>query len=125
MKWQVPKFKLPFNFDWSLFVVPLFLAIFGIVVIFSITYGTQSTIAINQIEYTVLGLVLAIALTFFDYRTLKGLYLILYGIGIILLLVVLFLGSRSFGATRWINLYVFQLQPSEVFKLISVVFLAK
>lgn len=125
MKWWPLKFKLPYGFDWALLIVPLLLCIFGIVIIYSITYGGSSTIALDQIKYTIFGLVIAIALSFFDYRTLKGLYLVLYLIGIGLLLLVLFIGSRSFGATRWINLYVFQLQPSEVFKLIAILFLAK
>lgn len=125
MKWQVPKLKLPFSFDWSLFVAPLLLAIFGVVIIFSITYGSKSNIAFDQILYIAVGLVIAVVMSFFDYRTLKGLYLILYFIGIGLLILVLFLGTRTFGATRWINLYIFQLQPSEVFKLIAIIFLAK
>ena len=125
MKWRFLNFKLFSGFDWSLFLLPLLLAIFGIVIIFSITYGNTSNITLNQIFFTAIGLFVAICLSFFDYRTLKGLYLILYLIGIILLIFVLFLGSRTFGATRWINLYVFQLQPSEVFKIIAVIFLAK
>jgi len=125
VKWFKPKLNFNFGFDWSLFFVPLLLAIFGIVIIFSITYGSQTTIARDQIVFTIIGFMVAIVLSFFDYRNFKGLYLILYGLGIFLLILVLFLGSKSFGATRWINLYIFQLQPSEVFKLILVVFLAK
>jgi rod shape determining protein RodA len=125
VKWRFLNFKLFSGFDWSLFLLPLLLAIFGIVIIFSITYGNASNITLNQIFFTAIGFFVVICLSFFDYRTLKGLYLILYLIGIILLIFVLFLGSRTFGATRWINLYVFQLQPSEVFKIIAVIFLAK
>lgn len=125
MKWHSPKLKLNFGFDWSLFIIPLMLAIFGIVVIFSIAYGSQSTIATDQITYTAVGFVLAIMMTFFDYRSLKGLYLFLYFIGLGLLILVIIIGSTSYGATRWINLYIFQLQPSEIFKLITIIFLAK
>ena len=125
MKWPWPKLKLSFGLDWSLFLIPLLLAVFGIVIIFSITYGNKSNISLDQIFFTIIGFVVAIVLTFFDYRTLKGLYLILYFIGLALLFLVLFIGSRTFGATRWINLYIFQLQPSEIFKLIAVIFLAK
>ncbi len=125
MKLFGSKLKLNFGFDWSLYFVPLLLSIFGIVVIFSITYGAKTTIATDQITYTAVGLVLAVALTFFDYRSLKGLYLVLYFIGLGLLILVMLIGSSSFGATRWINLYVFQLQPSELFKLIAIIFLAK
>lgn len=105
--------------------MPLLLAIFGIVIIFSITYGNKSNIALNQIVYTVIGMVIAVLMAFSDYRTLRSLYLVLYVIGIVLLVLVLLMGLRTFGATRWIDLYVFQLQPSEVFKLIAIIFLSK
>lgn len=125
MKLAWPKLKLSFGFDWSLYLLPVLLAIFGIVVIFSITFNTDSHIAFDQIIYLVLGLAAAVALSFYDYRTLKGLYLILYIIGALLLILVLFFGSTTFGATRWINLYIFQLQPSEIFKFVAIIFMAK
>jgi len=125
MKWFWPKFKLSLNFDWSLYLVPILLAAFGIVVIFSISFGAKTNIAFDQIIYLILGLAIAVGVSLFDYRTLKGLYLILYAIGLVLLILVIFLGSKSFGATRWINLGIFQLQPSEVFKIIAVIFIAK
>ncbi len=122
---KFPRLRLPFGLDFSLYIIPLLLASFGIAIIFSITYGTSSHIAFDQIVYTILGFGAAIGLTFVDYRTLKGLYLILYIIGLVLLILVLFIGTQTFGATRWINLYIFQLQPSEVFKIIILIVLSK
>lgn len=122
---KLPRLKLSFGFDWTLFLLPILLTVFGIVIIFSITLNTGSHIAFDQIAYLVLGLAAAIGLSFYDYRTLKGLYLILYIIGVLLLILVLFIGSTTFGATRWINLYIFQLQPSEIFKFIAIIFIAK
>jgi len=119
------RLRLPFGIDWSLFILPLILASIGIAVIFSITYGANNHLALGQIAFTVIGLTIAIALSFVDYRTLKGLYLILYIIGLLLLILVLFFGNKTLGATRWINLYIFQLQPSEIFKVIILIFLAK
>jgi len=119
------KFRLPFGIDWSLFILPLVLSSIGIAVIFSITYGSSGHLALGQIAFTLIGLAIAVALTFVDYRTLKGLYLILYIIGLALLIIVLFIGNRTLGATRWINLFVFQLQPSEIFKVIILIVLAK
>lgn len=119
------KFRLPYGLDWSLVILPLLLASIGITVIFSITYGVNNSLAYDQIIYVVVGFAVSIALSFVDYRTLKGLYLILYIISVLLLILVLFFGSSTFGATRWINLYVFQLQPSEIFKIVVLIFLAK
>lgn len=119
------KFKLPFGIDWSLYLLPLILTSLGIAVIFSITYGQQNHLALDQGIFFLVGIIIAIALTFFDYRALKGLYLILYLIGIGLLVIVLFFGTTTFGATRWINLYFFPLQPSEIFKIIILIVLSK
>lgn len=122
---KLSRFKLTLGFDWSLFLLPIILTGIGTAIIFSITYGTNSGLALSQVMFFVIGLALAIFLTLFDYRTLKGLYLILYIIGVLLLILVVLIGSKSFGATRWIDLKIFQLQPSELFKLIILVVLAK
>lgn len=122
---KLARFKFSLGVDWSLFLLPLILAGIGTAIIFSITYGTNSNLALSQVMFFAIGLALAIFLTLFDYRTLKGLYLIIYIIGMILLVLVLLFGSKSFGATRWIDLKFFQLQPSELFKLIILIVLAK
>jgi len=117
--------KLPFGIDWSLYLVPLILSIIGIVIIFSVTYATRPTLVISQIIYLVLGAGVAIFLTFLDYRLLRGVSFFLYLIVLALLIVVLLFSSRTFGAHRWINLGVFQLQPSEIGKLVILLFLAR
>lgn len=119
------RLKLPVGLDYILFILPLILGIFSVAVIFSLTYGTKSHIAIDQSIFIILGFMAAIGLALLDYRTLKGLYIILYIIGIFLLILVLFFGTTTFGATRWINLYIFQLQPSEIFKIIIIIITAK
>lgn len=122
---KLPRLKVLGDLDWTLYIIPFLLCAFGIVIIFSIDYGSKTNIAFDQIKFVIIGLAAAISLTFFDYRALKGLYLFLYIAGIALLLLVTIMGSASFGATRWIDLYVFQLQPSELFKLINLIVLAK
>ncbi len=117
--------RLPWGIDWSLYAVPIILAFVGIIIIFSVSYATKPTLMITQIVSTAIGLGLAIAITFIDYRNFKGLSLILYLIVIVLLVLVLFVGGKSFGATRWINLGFYQLQPSEIGKLFIALFLAR
>lgn len=46
------------------------------------------------------------------------------GIGIGLLILVFFLGEKKYGATNWISIFGFQLQPSEFVKLLFVFFAA-
>jgi cell division protein FtsW len=49
---------------------------------------------------------------------------ILIVVGLVLLLAVRAIGVTSNGGTRWLNLHVIYLQPSELFKLFTVIFIA-
>lgn len=122
---KLPKFTLPWGIDWTLFLTPVLLSIFGVVIIFSVTYATRPLFVISQIVYIILGLVVAFFLTFFDYRNLRSFALFLYLAVIALLVLVLIFGDRTFGATRWIDFKFFQLQPSELAKLIITLMLAR
>lgn len=115
--------------DWLLYIVTLLLVVFGIVVIYSITYGQEATRNFTQyqIVFAILGFAFLIFFSFLDYRALKSIAFPLYGILLLLLLLLLFtpLGKTILGATRWLNLGFFQFQPSEIFKLASIIVLAK
>ena len=124
-RFKLPKLKLPYGIDWSLYLVPLILAILGIVIIFSVTFQNHPAVMISQIVYLVLGIGIAIFLSFLDYRVLRGFSFFLYIIIIGLLILVLVFSNRTFGANRWIDFGVFQLQPSEIGKLIILLFLAR
>jgi len=73
-----------------------------------------------------LGIGAAVAVCFIDYRSLARFAMVAYWGSIILLVAVLmpFIGSMRFGARRWIDLGVFQFQPSEFAKLAFIVALA-
>lgn len=114
------------TFDWSLYLVPLVLWLIGVVTIYSITYlSGKAFLARDQLIWGGIGLILMVVLTFIDYRNLRAFAYPLYFLGILLLLFILYYGKTVFGATRWFNLGIFQLQPSELFKLFLVIFLAR
>lgn len=73
----------------------------------------------RQIVYFVIGIGGAAALCLLDYRTLTRWSFLIYWATIVLLILVLVpgIGSVRFGARRWFDLHVFQLQPSEFAKL--------
>jgi len=50
---------------------------------------------------------------------------IFYSVGLILLILVLFFGISASGSTRWINLYLLNLQPSELMKIAIIVCFAR
>lgn len=113
------------SFDWILFSLIILLLIFGLVVIFSITYHTpKQNLGTSQLIYAVLGIGLLVLFTMIDYRTLSSASVILYFIGIALLILVLVLGRTKLGSTRWIDFGFFNFQPSEIFKVILVLALS-
>lgn len=73
----------------------------------------------RQIVWYALGASGAALLCLVDYRALSRFSFIFYWFVILLLLAVLIpgIGSVRFGARRWFDLHVFQLQPSEFAKL--------
>lgn len=117
------------NFDPQLFCIPAGLVAFSIFVLYAISRWPSSgvTVAtpIRQALYAVVGLALLLFLTNFDYRLLRPLATPLFLVALGGLLIVLVLGHAAYGAQRWINLGIIQLQPSEPAKLALIVMLAK
>jgi len=117
--------RLPKPIDWPLYLAALALQIFGIIVISSLGLAGRGQLITNQIIFAAIGVVLAGLLTALDYRTFKVIANYLYFAVIGLLVLVLLLGTKVFGATRWIDLGIFQFQPSELAKPILVMTLSK
>jgi rod shape determining protein RodA len=111
--------------DWTLYLLVIILTVFGILVIYSISYsGTGVNFFKGQIIFAIIGLILMVVFSLIDYRYFKEISVYLYVVGILLLIAVLIFGKVAYGASRWIDLYVFQLQPSEVFKFVLIISLA-
>lgn len=110
--------------DWLLITVPVILLTFGTVIIYSLS-NRGSNMAIDQIIFAVIGVVLSVVFSLVDYRTWKSTSWLLYGLGIVTLILVSLIGSQQFGAKRWINLGFFQYQPSELMKLFMIIVLAR
>lgn len=120
------KLSLPKTIDWILYLLPIILTLAGLAVIYSLTYyNGKISLLYNQIIFAVIGFIIMIVLTFWDYRNLKGLAIYLYLIGLVLLVAVLFYGKSALGATRWLDLEIFQLQPSELMKIFLIIVIAR
>src|SRR6185295_17946845 len=100
------------------------LALLGLAQIYSATGGATS-IYHTQIYGIVLGLIALVICLAFDYRSLGDKSHFIY-VGVLLLLIyVLFFGAVRGGSRRWIDLGVFNLQPSEFAKATVALVLAK
>ena len=99
----------------------------GAAFVFSATMVNESAAAlpwfkqtwIHQIAWYVLGLGAGAALCLVDYHTLARWSFVAYWAAIFFLVIVLVphIGSMRMGARRWIDLGIFQFQPSEFAKL--------
>jgi len=85
---------------------------------------TESGIALKQLLFFIFALVVFLYISAMDYKILSGVSWYLYLIAIALLVYVDIFGTTTGGATRWIDLKIFRLQPSEFYKFVSVIFMA-
>jgi len=116
------------NFDWALFLTASALAVIGVVNLYSATSVSRaglSDIYIQQVYWLVLGGILGAVVAVIDYRHYERLGYVLYGIGIVLLVLVFILGKDIRGSSRWIQIGSFSFQPSEFMKLFMIIALAK
>jgi len=111
------------NFDWLSLVPALFLTIFSIILL--ATLSPEKHLAIYQGIFFICGLILFYVFDRLYFQALFPLRIYLYIFGILLLILVLIFGETKFGSSRWINLGFFAFQPSEIFKIILIIFLIK
>ncbi|TYO98680.1 cell elongation-specific peptidoglycan biosynthesis regulator RodA [Geothermobacter ehrlichii] len=120
--------RLLTHFDWLLLILVLLIAAIGIGNLYSATSAWEARVGgvyLRQIAWLGFGVTLALALCLFDYRRLIHLSFFFYAANILLLVAVFVIGKTIMGATRWIDLGFFNLQPSEVMKLVIIMALAR
>lgn len=109
------------NLNLRLIIAVIALTIIGIFVIGSANSDYQN----KQIMGMVLGLIVMAVMALIDFEFLLQFYYVYYGLAIVALLLVFTpLGDSSGGATRWINLGI-RFQPSEMAKILLVLFFAQ
>lgn len=105
-----------------LVITVMTLSILGIMVVGSAKKSVQN----KQIVGLVLGVIVMVILSFIDYVWMLNLYWLMYAANMILLILPLTpLGETVNNARRWINLGFTNLQPSEVAKLVTILFFAR
>ena len=119
--------------NFGLLLPVLGVALFGLAMVYSASWynsqlfhGTKFHYFNNQLIGFVLGLVgLGIAYTV-DYRVYKKWFVWIYGAGILLLALVFIpgIGITRLGASRWIGVGGFTMQPSEIAKFALVIFIS-
>lgn len=117
---MIKQYKLRF-YNFRLVIMLLALSCFGILLVGSADPTLQS----KQMAGVILGFVIMLILSLMDFSWILNFYWIMYVANIILLLAVRLFGSTAGGATRWVDLGFIRFQPTELSKIIIILFFAR
>ncbi len=120
------------RFDYLLLLTSVAIVLYGLVLIHSAsarTYDGPLTSFDNPVAkqalFAIVSLGIMLIVSQIDYHYLTHYAWLLYGIGILALIAVLIFGNEEYGSTRWFDLGVLQVQPSEFAKLATILLLAR
>jgi len=112
-----------------IFASALFLSIIGILTIYSSTYQKDTVgwqlIYRRQVFSVLVGIFFYLLISRLNYRRLWDATYFLYGAAIFLLFLVFVLGAVRLGAQRWLKVGMLNFQPSELTKIVLIIFLAR
>ena len=116
--------RLLTNFDWKILLLIFAIAAVGVLNIHSASASYKlagMSYSVKQLYWFLIGLFLILATCSIDYHILEDLSYWFYGILILFLILVLAIGRTSMGATRWLHLGFFTMQPSEPMKIVITI----
>jgi rod shape determining protein RodA len=118
--------RLILSFDWLWFLALLALSGVGVTAIWSTTDGTNlHSYFAKQIIYVCCGLLVFLAVLYFDYHLFSDFITFIYIAGMVVLGLVLIVGQTIHSNKSWIDLGVFSFQPSELMKILVIIALSK
>ena len=115
--------------DIPLILAVVALVVFGLIMLYSASFdfsfnefGSPTYMFARQVRWLGVGILLAIGLSLFDYHHWRKVVVVAMLATIALLITVLFVNEIRLGASR--SLYEGSYQPSEIAKLISIIYIA-
>ena len=118
--WQKVK-----ELDYILLTSVLLLSILSLFVMYSTDGGEILFHTKSHFSKIIIFFPLMIFIAFFNIKWWHNLSYLFYFTVILLLIYVSFFGIKSSGSRRWMDLYLFNLQPSELMKIAIILCLAK
>ncbi len=104
----------------SLLIPAIVLVFFGL----SSFYILDVQIFKQQLIALGVGLVVFVLMLHIDYRVIGVVSKYLYGVALALLLLVFFIGDKTRGSVRWIDIFGLNIQVSEIVKPLFLIFIA-
>ena len=112
------------NLDWLLIFIVLLIGTISLLTIYSIDTGQNNYFEKHTIRF-LFSFILLIAVALTSIKFWVGSAYLFYIFVLILLILVDYFGLSAQGAKRWLNLGVFNLQPSELMKVAVILALAR
>ena len=109
------------DYNFRLVVWLIMISAIGVLLVGSAKESLQS----RQLLGVILGLIMMVIVSLIDYSWILNFHWIMYYGNIAMLLLVRLLGKTTGGATRWLKIGSFQFQPTELSKIILVMFFAR
>ena len=117
---MLKQYKLRF-YNFRLIIFLLAISLIGVTLVGTAAENLKS----KQFVGVILGLIIMVILSLMDYSWIMNFQWFMYGFNIIMLIVVRIAGSSANGAARCIGIGSFRFQPTELSKIILIVFFAK
>lgn len=117
---MIRQYKLQ-DYNFRLIIVLMALTSMGVLLVGSADPSFQK----KQFLGMVLGLIVMVIVSLIDFSWILNFSWIMYGGNILLLLLVKVMGTDANGAQRWLSIGGFQFQPTELAKIILILFFAK
>lgn len=114
------------HFDILLLAAVSLMTIAGIAMIRSAIAGNESLAETvpRQAIYAALGFVVLLVFAMIDYHFWSAITQPMYIVILALLALIMILGQTSFGSTRWFQIGIIPIQPSELSKILMILILA-
>lgn len=117
--------------DYSLIFAVLFLMVYGLIMIYSVSsydadkdFHNAAYYVIRQLKFSLVGIVVMIAVSYFPYKHYIKHPIICYSGSVLALILVLIMGKSSNGSQRWLRIGTVSVQPSEFVKVGIIIFIS-
>ena len=108
--------RLALHIDYPLLFLLVLLLSFGMVILYSAA-NQQLTVLLKQGLHIVVAITVMLFIAAIPPHKYKNWTPWIYGIGLVLLILVMLIGKVGKGAQRWLDLGFIRFQPSEIMKL--------